>query len=350
MFSKKTAVAAAALLAAFAAQAQSQVSIYGNLDVSFGRFEEPNLFTDADAVTAVESGSLRESFIGFKGQEDLGGGLKAFFVLESAIAVDTGAAGESNFWGRTSVVGLTGDFGTVALGNARNLVFLANDAFNPFRADSALFSTSNNVFTGAPSALVNAALASSVPGATVGLSGNNFQNSITYTSPNLSGFTGAVQFGLSENDDIDNAYAIALNYAAGPLALNATYENVTAIVRVGAAVAGELETKSWLLNASYDLGVAKLYGQYGQRDYDGVDDKYKFFQLGTSIPVGTSGAVLASYSQGKLDDGKIQDVSLAYEHNLSKRTSAYVGINSTKIDDAADERGTSFAVGVRHAF
>ena len=111
-------------------------------------------------MTAVESGSLRESFIGFKGQEDLGGGLKAFFVLESAIGLDDGTAGNgSSFWGRTSVVGLSGDFGTVALGNARNLMFLANDAFNPFRADSALFSTSSYAFTSGPISAANALLA-----------------------------------------------------------------------------------------------------------------------------------------------------------------------------------------------
>lgn len=349
MFSKKTAVAAAALLAAFAAQAQSQVSIYGNLDVSVGRFEEPSLLGDDDAVTAVESGSLRQSFIGFKGQEDLGGGLKAFFVLESGINVDTGSQ-DGNFWGRTSVVGLTGDFGTVALGNARNLVFLANDAFNPFRADSAMFSTSSFGFTNGPISTINAALA--VAGTDISLSGldSNWQNSITYTSPNLSGFTIAVQARLSENDDIDNGYAVALNYAAGPLALNATYEDAPITATSIALGTESADNKSWLLNASYDLGAAKLFAQYGQRDFEGFDDKYKFFQLGTSIPVSNSGSVLLSYSQGKLDDAKLQDLSLAYEHSISKRTSAYVGVNSTNIDGFEDERGTSFAVGVRHAF
>jgi predicted porin len=349
MFSKKTAVAAAALLAAFAAQAQSQVSIYGNLDVSFGRFEEPSITTaDNDAVTAVESGSLRQSFIGFKGQEDLGGGLKAFFVLESGINVDTGSQ-DGNFWGRTSVVGLSGDFGTVALGNARNLMFLANDAFNPFRADSALFSTSSYAFTNGPISAVNAALAAGGTGISLSGLGSNWQNSITYTSPNLSGFTVAVQARMSENEDIDDGYAVALNYAAGPLALNATYEDAP-ISATNGLVTESVDTKSWLLNASYDLGAAKLFAQYGQRDFDGFDDKYKFFQLGTSIPVSTSGAVMLSYAQGKLDDAKLSDISLAYEHSLSKRTSAYVGLNSTKLDDAADETGTSFAVGIRHAF
>lgn len=334
MFSKKTAVAAAALLAAFAAQAQSQVSIYGNLDVSFGRFEEPGL---ADATTRVESGSLRDSFIGFKGQEDLGGGLKAFFVLESSINVDTGAATESsNFWGRTSVVGLSGDFGTVTLGNARSLLFLANDAFNPFRADSRLFSTSTQLF--------GLVVTDGVNTLTSGYS-NNWRNSITYTTPNLSGFTGSVQVGFSEIDGVDENIGAALNYAAGPLAVNFTYQDV--------ALGTSDDVKTWVLGASYDFGAAKLFGQYGQADQSNLDEKEKFYQLGVSIPVTSAGNVLLSYGEAKFDDAKAKELSLAYEHSISKRTSAYIGLNNTRYNflaDPADDSGTSFAVGVRHAF
>lgn len=313
---KKTVIAAAALLAGVAAQAQ--VTVYGNVDLSVGRFEEPTI-GGSDAQTKVESGSLRESFLGFKGQEDLGGGLKAFFVLESALAADTGTAAD-DFWGRTSVIGLSGDFGAVTLGNARSLQFLANDAFNPFRADSALFGTSEALF-----------------------GGGNWKNSVTYTTPNLSGFTAAVQLGMSEIDDVDNAVGLALNYAAGPLAANFTYQDV--------AVGTEDDEKSWTLNASYDIGAAKLFGQVGQSDNSTEDDKVKFFQLGASVPVAASGAVLVSYGEAKQDEFKEREFSLAYEHSLSKRTSAYVGVNSSKVEQNDDsESGTSFAVGVRHSF
>lgn len=326
MFSKKTAVAAAALLAAFAAQAQSQVSIYGNLDVSVGRFEEPG----TDSVTAVGSGSLRQSFIGFKGQEDLGAGLNAFFVLESAIAVDTGA-NVGNFWGRTSVVGLSGDFGTVAIGNARTLLFQANDAFNPFRADSGLFTTSGLVMSTAVGA-VNSGYST------------NWSNSITYTSANLGGFTGAVQWAASENTNDDN-YGLALNYAAGPLAVNLTYQDVN--------LTSSVDVATWVLGGSYDFGVVKLFGQYGQADQSNLSEKEKFFQLGASIPVTAAGNILASYGEGKYDSSKAREVSVAYEHSLSKRTGAYVGVNNTRhnfVVAPANKSGTSFAVGVRHSF
>lgn len=317
MFSKKTAVAAAALLAAFAAQAQ--VTIYGNLDLSIGRFDAPD---NDKAVTAVESGVLRESFIGFKGQEDLGGGLKAFFTLESVIDADEGRASTSNFWGRTSVIGLSGDFGAVALGNARTLNHLANQAYNPFGA-TGLFSTSNVLF---------------------GFD-SNFINSITYTSPNLSGFTAAAQLGLSENHvdgTKDNAIGLQLNYAAGPLGVGFTYEDAQESIF--------FDAKRWQFGVSYDFGVAKLFGQYGQAKETNDDESYKFFQIGAGIPVTNAGSVLVSFAQGKYDDEKTRQFSLAYDHSLSKRTGAYVGLVNLRDNQADPKSGTSVVAGIRHAF
>ncbi len=339
MFSKKTAIAAAALLAGVAAQAQ--VTLYGNLDVSFGRFEEPGV----ESVTAVESGSLRESFIGFKGEEDLGGGLKAFFKLESAIGVDDGSTAggdDADFWGRTSIIGLSGSFGTVTLGNARSLLFLANDAYNPFRADSALFSTSSLLGLTVPVG----------PGFNLGGYTSNLTNSITYSSPDLSGFTAAVQVGLSEVDDVDNTVSVALNYAAGPLGVNFTYQDRASFPSVPG---NDEDVKTWLLSASYDFGAAKLFGQLGQADQSVLDEKADFYQIGLAVPVTTAGNVLVSYGQGKLEDGgfeiKAREFSLAYEHTLSKRTGAYIGVNDTKFSGGGDsETGTSLAVGVRHSF
>lgn len=325
MFSKKI-VVAAALLAASAAQAQ--VTLYGNLDVSFGRFE----FPFADSTTAVESGVMTESYIGFKGQEDLGGGLKAFFQLESAIAVDTGSTAGDSFWSRTSIIGLSGDFGTATLGNARTLNFLANQAYNPFGA-TGLFSSSAQLFGGTILGILPVADA-------------NFRNSITYTSPNLSGFTAAVQVGLSENDapgTDDDAYGVQLNYAAGPLAIGFTYED--------AEESAFSSSSRWQLGASYDFGAAKLFGQYGQAEFPGVSEDYKFFQIGAGLPVSNAGNVLVSYGQGKFDDVKGRHLSLAYDHSLSKRTGAYVGLVHQNLDDGADDdSGNSFVVGVRHSF
>lgn len=316
MFSKKSAVAAAVLLASVAAQAQ--VSVYGNVDAFFGRLDFPG---QDSATTNVESGVLTGSFIGFKGQEDLGGGLKAFFVLESDIGLDKGNVAD-NFWGRTSELGLAGDFGTIKLGNSRSLRFLSNAAYNPFPV-TGLMNTSEflDAYT------------------SVGILGQNQTDAITYTSPNLSGFTAAVQLGMSEVDGIKNDTALALNYGAGPLAVGFNYSNEL-----------DSELARWQLGASYDFGVAKAFFQYGQNKFDGFDEKQKLFQFGVTVPVSAQGTILASYGNSKIDGWKVTDLSLAYDHALSKRTSAYVGIKNVRDNDADPKNGTSFGVGIKHSF
>ncbi len=309
MFSKKSAVAAAVLLASVAAQAQ--VTVYGNVDAFFGRIEFPG---DASATTNVESGVHTGSFIGFKGQEDLGGGLKAFFALESDIGLDTGAAAD-NFWGRTSELGLTGDFGTIKLGNSRSLGFLANAAYNPFPVTGLMNS----------SELLNGF--------------GNYTNAVTYTSPNLSGFTVAVQAGLSEVDGIKNNIGLAANYNAGPLAIGFNY-----------ADEADGLVDRWQLGASYDFAVAKAFFQYGQNKFDGVSEKEKFFQIGVTVPVSAQGTILASYGNLKFDGFKVTDLSVVYDHALSKRTSAYVGVKNLRDNDSDPKNGTSFGVGIKHSF
>ncbi|HEX5372501.1 MAG TPA: porin [Aquabacterium sp.] len=342
---KKTLIAAAALMAGVAAQAQ--VNVYGTVDMSFGSFEEFNTTTgETDSIAKVESGVHTGSFIGFKGQEDLGGGLKAFFVLESDIGADIGASSDNGFWARTSELGLAGDFGTVKLGNSRSLGFLANAAYNPFPV-TGLMNTSQ---------ITNAY--------------GNYANAITYTSPNLSGFTVAAQAGMSEQDGVDNSIGLALNYAAGPLAVGFNYStqegalagffaNETAL---GATLAtlvtlptANVDYDRWGLGASYDFGAAKLFGQFGQNKYkgDGGSFKTKAFQLGTAIPVSAQGTVLASFAQTKLDDTdlKLRDLSVVYDHALSKRTSAYAGLKSLRISaDGGSETLNNVAVGIKHAF
>lgn len=317
---KKTLIAAAALMAGVAAQAQ--VNVYGNMDLSFGSFELPG---DDSSVTAVESGVHTGSFLGFKGSEDLGGGLKAFFVLESDIGADEGT---NNMWARTSELGLAGDFGTVKLGNSRSLRFLANAAYNPFPV-TGMMNTSQFIDTYTQLAMFGVTL------------GNNKANSITYTSPNLSGFTIAAQYGASEADGVDGDFGLALNYAAGPLAVGFNYaDEVDSLVT------------RWQLGGSYDFGAAKLFGQYGQNKIDGVDNKQKVFQIGVAAPLTAQGTLIASYAHSKVSglDWKVTDLSVVYDHALSKRTSAYAGIKNVR-DNAEDPKnGTSFAVGVKHSF
>ncbi|MDO9203061.1 MAG: porin, partial [Hydrogenophaga sp.] len=111
---KKSLIALAVLAASGAAMAQSSVTLYGIADVVIHK--------DKGASAALASGGVSGSRLGFKGTEDLGGGLKANFVLEQGLQLDTGAIGDGTAktagqaFSRQSYVGLSGGFGEVKLG------------------------------------------------------------------------------------------------------------------------------------------------------------------------------------------------------------------------------------------
>lgn len=354
MFAKKN-VVAAAVLTLLAVTAQAQVSVYGQLDVSVGRKQA--LVTDNNGVfvttgskinkagaTTVDSSDMSQSYLGFKGQEDLGNGLKAVFKLESDLAVDTGATTAGAFWSRNATVGLVGDFGALNLGRFETLTKLEGAAFNPFGASGTFSPTMR--------------LASVETG--------SWSNGISYVSPNLSGLTLSAQYSAKEAAsaaDGTRAYAASANYTAGPLAVSVVYSDRKLIVAPSTA-----KDRDWLLGASYDLGMAKLYAQYGRGKFTiagattSETQKSDFFQVGAGIPVGADGTVLLALAQGKNKNAayegsdKVRDFSMGYTHKLSKRTNVYAALINERttagLDQAPDLKGTtnSVAVGVRHAF
>lgn len=131
---KKSLIAIAVLTAAGAASAQSSLNLYGIADVWIGKTK--------NGETNLGSGGLAGSRIGFKGTEDLGGGLKAHFNLEQGIRLDTGAATVAgSAFSRQANVGLSGGFGTVKLGRSFTAFDDINGAANS-GFDSALSATS----------------------------------------------------------------------------------------------------------------------------------------------------------------------------------------------------------------
>ena len=341
---KKHLIALATLAAATSAFAQSSVTLYGNLDVSIGRDQVKPFGEKSTTVTNIESGRMTESYFGLRGTEDLGGGLKAVFKLESEIAVDNGAAvgGSSNFFGRNAYVGVAGDFGSVVAGRRESLFKEETTKFNPF-GNSARFA-----FLSAGS--------------------DSWSNSLTYVSPSLSGLTLSAQTSLKEaNGSTATNYrsggnAVSANYTNGPLAASLVYGDV----RNTQGGVSPVKQTGYLLGASYDLSVAKVFAQYqnakfSAKNVDG-DAKTRDFQLGVSVPVSASGAVLASFGSGKLTTegaegaDKVRQYSLGYTHSLSRRTSAYAAYTRVSfklgIDTDPDQESSRnlLAVGLRHAF
>jgi predicted porin len=333
---KKNLVAAAALMAV-AAVAQAQVKVYGTLDYAVGSFETAHAENTPNRATKVEAGVMMGSYFGISGSEDLGGGLKAEFLLESFINGDTGATGFNNaggFWGRGSFIALTGGFGKVAVGQYDNPLFTFGYTYNPFGSSMVASPTMYHFYT------IDA----------VGYD-TGWVNSVTYETPNFSGLQGFAQFAPKEQaSGGGNNYTIAGQYTAGPLSAALTYQKTGTGTPSGAWPTAE---KTLGLGASYDLGVAKLFAQYTDvkaTDTGGAKDK--IYQLGVSAPLSDKATVMASYGADKRTTGAAsftdKVLSVGYDYLLSKRTDVYgVFVHNSRTDL---EAGMTLAVGIKHNF
>ncbi len=302
--------------------AQSSVTVYGLLDLSVGQFQAPG----AASQNAVESGKMTTSYYGFKGSEDLGGGLSANFALEGFLRADDGSGGRFNGdtqFSRTASVGLSGGFGSVNLGRNTTSLFVNSLAFNAFGDSFGFSPTIRHYFTS---------------GTTTGDTAWN--DSIKYNSPKFGGASFTVQTALGEGNGGSNT-GVSGQYSGGPLALGVAWQKV----EKGLV---EKDTTTWQIGGSYDASVAKVFAQYGVVDNDTTGNSYKILGLGTSIPVG-AGKVIAQWGRISPDTGSTRaTISFGYDHNLSKRTDAYLVLMNDKIDGLAT--GNNYAVGIRHRF
>lgn len=333
MQKKLIALAVAGLVAA-PAMAQSNVTIYGVADAYFGFGSDDN-----NDISAIESGGLSSSRIGFKGSEDLGNGLKAVFTLEQGYAIDTGKASPSvgdSVFSRQAWVGLQGSFGTVSLGRqyAPGYFVFDYDVFLP----------------GSAAAISPQSTLSNRYGMTITPnSPARWDNSVKYTGSfdavkvqaiYSMGKTEVAASGVSDDDK----YGLSAAYANGPVNVGVIYHNV------GYASKDQSE---WLIGASYDFGMAKVAGSYQAASNIGgiANADSKLWNLGVIVPVG-GGNVHLAYA--KLDeDGTSVDpfsYTLAYTYPFSKRTTAYAGYQKLDYDTATKDDKDLFVVGLNHKF
>ncbi|HRN32342.1 MAG TPA: porin, partial [Comamonas denitrificans] len=306
---KKSLIALAVLAASGAAMAQSSVTLYGVVDtgLTYSKGEE-----SVYGMTHV--GGNVNSRLGFRGVEDLGNGLKATFNLEAGMGVDDGnnyMDKDSNgmAFRRTSTVGLAGNFGEVRLGRMLTSSYLAVSRYDAFGD------------TG-----IGASLAWNIP--QTGYAPRT-ENAISYTSPNFSGFKIGAEYGFGEKQKARDSryFGMGATYDNGPLSLGLGYDRLNSNTMDGLLAASDLKTVH--LGGAYNFGVAKLLAFYKQTKYKDVlggdSEKLKTFGLGVSAPVGAAGEVRASYNNYKIsdDNGKANQLSLGYVHNLSKRTALY---------------------------
>ena len=311
---KQFALGLLAAAAATGAFAQSSVTIYGRLNVSV----ESQKVGDDSRQWAVQDNRSR---IGFKGTEDLGGGLKAGFQIEHGFNADTGTAAGGAFWNRQSEVNLSGGFGTVRLGNFFPASYFA----------TADYISMHNHDTGPSSD----ALYAFGPFTTV--------NKVAYTSPVMGGF----QFDASVAEGgagFERTYDFAANYDAGPLHLGAGYAKRGDVKQF--AIRGLYEMGAFTIGAYYNRDTDSWGAGYGERNAFRVAGMYAFGASELHLNVGRAN----EYSD--LADSAATQMTLGYNYNLSKRTKVYGYYTRISDGDAGVYGGdfNSLALGIRHNF
>lgn len=286
---KKTLIALAVLAASGASFAQSSVTLYGVVDAGITNNGKTTTFTGGGV-----NGTPR---LGVKGEEDLGGGLKAVFQMETAF--NSGAEKATMMGDRGAFVGVAGSFGTVALGSS---------VLSPsFQARAAVDASTANNYSIAKYA-----------GAT------RLDNSINYTSPTMSGLTFRAATVQKDDNGGTAATDFSIVYANGPLTLAASSADNGA------------GGKGTLIGGAYDMRVAKVL--LTSVDINGGE---KHTSLGVSAPIG-AWTLQADYRMDKNADIKTYVVSAQYA--LSKRSSV------TAYTAKADNADAVMGVGIRHNF
>lgn len=314
------------------AQAQSNITVYGIVDL--GLAHENNGKT---SVTRMDSGNLNGSRLGFKGSEDLGGGLSAIFQLESGFTPDTGAQSDAaRLFNRQSFVGLTGNFGAIKLGRQMNPVYANSGTFDPFV--DGLAGDSARLFS---------------------YNGSRTDNLIAYGYA-ANGFRGELQYGAGEvpgNASASRTVAGFVGYKKGPVDVVLTHQDIE-------NATGTNSTKMTLLGGNYDFGIVKAFATYAWEKGIVLGTTTRLDQrdalVGLSVPIGASGTLLASYirkTDRAVTNGNASQFAIGYVHNLSKRTALYTSYGELRNDQAASYKVLTvgktdklFNAGIRHSF
>jgi predicted porin len=286
---KILAVAIATAFAAPAFAATSNVDIYGKLHMSVNWYnDQPDTINDI----GISSNASR---IGFKGSEDLGGGLKGIWQIESSVNLDeqTGTLG-----GRNSFVGLSGGFGTALLGNhdtPLKLVGRKVDLFGDTLGDS------RNVMGGG--------------------SDTRARNVVAYISPNFSGFSGAIAYttdlaggGNGGDQDGQSAWNLNAEYNNGPIYVGFAYGD-------GDYHDDNGYDEHWRLAGSFSFGDFKVVGQYDALGVQGGSD-YDAYMLGGAYKMGAM-TFKANWMSGDAGDFEPEQWNIGVDYSMSKRTTVY---------------------------
>jgi predicted porin len=324
-----------ALAGAGAAQAQSQVQVYGIVDAGI----VAEYGTPGGTTTAVSGGIGSGSRLGFKGKEDLGGGMSAIFQFESGFAADTGTSTQGGrLFGRQAYVGLTGGFGTVSAGRQYSPYYKAlGDMADPFE----------DGFAGQAMNIIAA--------------NRRMDNSVAYRTPVLAGWSAEVAYGAGEvaGDATRNReLSGSLTWAPGPLMVILTHHR-----REDPLLAQHVRNSGVVVRYTYGpfIGHAAFVHNRGTTGGNSGEDSRDGL-LGLTYKAGPH-RVLVSVVQRDDRTAARRDArqfGVGYLYALSRRTDLYTAYGhidndngaAYKVGNATDDGAgnAAFNLGIRHTF
>jgi predicted porin len=314
-----------------AAMAQSAVTVYGVADA--GLVRESGSATGT--VNAITSGVASGSRLGFKGKEDLGGGVKAYFVLENGFNIDTGSAAQGGLlFGRQAYLGVSSELGALTVGRQYSPYYRAmRDISDPFCAGFA--GRAGNIL----------------------VSNTRLDNMVSFLTPALRGFSAELAVGLGEvpgNAAAKRAYSSALTYTGGPLVVALSWHQQQNALATDSSANTLLAARYHFGVVEARLGYAHNKGLAGARGNDAI--------VGAIVPFGAT-KVYASYIRHDDTTAAARDASqwaLGATYALSNRSdlyAAYAHINNRngatfKVGNATTDGtgNTGVNLGIRHTF
>ena len=410
----KKSLLALATIGAFAgaAHAQSSVTVYGVLDTGVvstkadTNSSSGNSYVTQSAVTG--GGVASTSRLGFRGREDLGGGVAAEFVIETALMnASTSAASSSSpifstsatSGNRQAFVALSSkSLGTASIGyqyTFTHTTALQGDPFGGLNLPGQPLVAVTLTGMAASAAVMNNATAvqpGGTTGATTGATGSNADyasrsSAVIYTLPTMAGLTARFSYSLNGGESVattglatpsrNDALGAQLNYVIGKFGASASYvAAVQATTAYGAvATTDDRRINNTRITANYDFGVIRAYATYGldtiTHTADGAtgngakDVRNQNTQVGLLAPIGNNVNVRASYSTGKYTLGTTAGgtgygvernqvgMQVGANYLLSKRTDLYAAYGQfirQNTTATVDNKDTGFALGVRHTF
>jgi predicted porin len=353
---KRSLVAIAVLTAVTGALAQSNVTLYGRLDLGMASNKNTASAGGAGIVPSTTSKSFSLAGaqgvrtggrLGVRGTEDLGGGLKAGFNIETRVNPDSSASTFGTT--RNGNLSLAGGFGTVTIGTYDN-------AFDDLRGYSA-----------STAGVAGGDFLSNTTGAYID---GRSTNSLGYRSPSFGGFYVRGDFVRQKIDTTPVlngvrtlGYIAAVGYDNGPLSALATIgggKNIVLPANAGGKV------RDFGVGVSYDLGIAVPYVQFEQVKNSFVPapgyDKVRAFEVGSKFPLGAFTPYI-TLSSGKAStqagtSGKLRGFQIGTTYDISKRTYVYTAFGTDKTTQAtvaagstgALNKNTGYALGIVHSF